>query len=59
MNETYGLKMSYAKKKKTKKKARVNVKVSHLLQLNSKKWIKLVQKIPRGSDASLIHVRST
>lgn len=47
------------KKEKTKKKARVNVKVSHLLQLNSKKWIKLVQKIPRGSDASLIHVRST
>lgn len=44
------------KRKKKKKKAHVNVKVSHLFQLSSKKWIKLVQKIPRDSDASLIHV---
>ena len=48
--------MSYAKKKK---KVHVNAKTSHIFQLSFPKWMKLVSKIPRGSDASFFHVRST
>lgn len=41
-----------------KKSTYVNSRTSHLLKLSFKKWMELFQKIPRGSDTSLIHGRS-